>query len=101
MDNLPPNQAAYIDGYLRIRGSLQDPPDERWFPVEEMKTKGYDANILKAWMYSALQNPRWQTECPVYRRGTVTIIHDTVYMDVLVQLHGDMVDLKCPTEYPP
>ena len=101
INNLPPNKAVYIDGKIRIRGSLDESPKERWFPVEEMKAKGYDANILKAFMYSAKENPRWQTECPIYRKGTVTIIHDKTYMTVLAQLSGELIDLKCPTEYPP
>lgn len=100
IDNLDPQKASSF-GNLRIKGSLEKVTENRWFSSEEMYNKDYKANLFKAFMYSSKENPRWQTECPTYRKGTITSVVDTLYLEVQVFLDGFSHTLKCPVEYSP
>jgi len=98
INNWPPYKASQI-GNLRVRERENLPSLARWFPASEMKAASHLSNLAYGFIYSSERNPRWQLECPLYRKGIVQTIHDGVYMTVAVELGGFTPDTRCATEY--
>jgi hypothetical protein len=104
IDNQPPHKAMNF-GPLRLlpnTGEYTYEPEVKWHSYEEFEKNL--ATLAKSFIYSSELNPRWQIECPMYRRGQVDEIIDDKYMMVRVTsmqlaegLYG--TGMRCRTDY--
>jgi len=103
LDNLPPIEVK-TKGKIRIlpsRGNYTYSIDSRWYKAEDLEGMGKKASLMYSYIYSGKQNPRWQKEKPLYRKGVIQTIHDSKYVDVEIALSwkGATETKRCRIDY--
>jgi hypothetical protein len=86
IDNLPPDQAR-VKGFIRmlpVRGNYTYTATCLWYTVEELKAKSKIATLAKNYIFSNKENPRWQRDCPLYRKGSIVSFDTPKYANVRI-----------------
>jgi hypothetical protein len=103
IDNLPPDQTR-VKGRIRlmpVRGGYAYTPTCLWYSVEAMRSRDKVATLTKNFIFSNKQNPRWQRECPIYRKGWIVGFEGNKYAEVRISKpwKGTFDTLRCRIDY--
>jgi hypothetical protein len=103
IDNLPPDQAK-VKGYLRmlpVRGNYTYTATCLWYTVGDLTSRQKIATLARNYIFSNKENPRWQRECPLYRKGQIVSFDTPKYANVRINRpwKGIFEYLRCRIDY--